>query len=638
LTCSEISKYGKSLFPVFYFLTIILYFSLPVRADEAFLSSNVKPALLQKAYALELQNDPYWWTLLHYKKGLLGVKSLIDDPAFFLAENGKTNPRDELTALITQFFLISPGPDTDICHFIARYTWVREKLCVTENDYPEIFCDKAEVIEPSSATIVFPTYFLNNPASMFGHTFINVSTEYSNKLLSNAVNYSAYTGESNGCFYTFNGVFGLFKGYYSILPYYKKLQEYSDMDQRDMWEYSLTLTKEELKRMVLHVFEMENIYSDYFFFDENCSYNLMFMLEVARPGINLTDRFGPWVVPIDTIKVMKEAGLIGSVFYRPSIVTDIKQQMDELSELDTDTAIGLATGVTQPKDIIDSDKESGQKSAIFDLATGLTKYQYIKKKIPRKEYSRQLMSILKARSTLGKQTKKGAGKRPLRDPSEGHDTSRISIGEGVKNGSFFQEIKLRPSFTDLLSSDYNAKVGIHLQLLNTEFRYYRKTEQTRLEHVDFFNAVSLTPGDRFFKSLSWKVATGVRRKKTDSGNEKLAANVKAGIGISRYNDLTGILYGFPLIELDGARDLNHHVDAAAGVEIGMLKQWTPGFKSFITGESLFFTSGSNFHEHRLTVTLYARLSQNTGLGLKGQLYRTGKESGDEASLFFNFFF
>jgi len=439
LTCSEISKYGKFIFPVFYFIISFLFFVVPVQADDTSLESNAIPELLQKAQGLGLQNDPYWWTLLHYKKGLWGVKSLIDDPAFFLSQNGKTDPGKELNALITRFFLNTPDPDTDICHFIARYTWVREKLCVSDNEYPELFCDKAEVIEPSSATIVFPTYFLNNPASMFGHTFINVSTEYSNKLLSNAVNYSAYTGDSNGCFYTFNGIFGLFKGYYSILPYYKKLQEYSDMDQRDMWEYSLTLTKEELKRMVLHIFEMEKIYSDYFFFDENCSYNLMFMLEVARPGVNLTDRFGPWVLPIDTIKVMKEAGFIGSVFYRPSIVTDIKQQMDELSGLDTETAIDLLTGEKNPQEIIDSEKPDGKKAAIFDLATGLTKYQYIKKKIPRKTYSRQLMSILKSRSKLGKQVKKGAGKRPFRDPSQGHDTSRIAIAEGVKDGSFFRK-------------------------------------------------------------------------------------------------------------------------------------------------------------------------------------------------------
>ncbi|MCP4116137.1 MAG: DUF4105 domain-containing protein [Desulfobacteraceae bacterium] len=638
MTRSVISKYGGFIFPVFFFLTGILCFALPGQTDDASPESNNKTALLQTAFNLNLQNDPYWWTLLHYKKGIWGVKSLVDDPAFFLAENGRTNPRGELAALITQFFLNNPAPDKDICRFIARYTWVREKLSISDDEYPELFCDKAEVIEPSSATIVFPTYFLNNPASMFGHTFINVSIEYSNKLLSNAINYSAYTGESNGCFYTFNGVFGLFKGYYSISPYYKKLQEYSDMDQRDMWEYSLNLTEKELKRMVLHVFEMEKIHSDYFFFDENCSYNLMFLLEAARPGVNLTDRFGPWVIPIDTIKAMKDAGLIGQVHYRPSIVTDIKHRMDSSAGDDIDTAIRLAKGEGEPLEIIDSDNGDDRKTAVLELAAGLTKYRYIKKKIPRRTYSKRLMSILKARSRLGKKTREGTGKRPFRDPSQTHDAARIAIAGGVRDGHFFQEIKIRPSFTDLLSSDYNSDVGIHLQLLNAEFRYYRETDTTRLERFDLFNAVSLTPGDRFFKPFSWKVATGLRRKINDSGNEKLVAELKAGLGISRFSEITGIIYGLPQIELDIARDLDNHMDAGAGFELGMLKQWTPSFKSHFTGESLFFSSGSDFQEHRLTATLYARLSQNTALGLKGQLYRLGDDYGDEASLFFNYFF
>ena len=39
----------------------------------------------------------------------------------------------------------------------------------------------------------------------------------------------------------------------------------------------------------MHTHEMDKIYSDYYFFDENCSYDLLFLLDVARPWIGLTD-------------------------------------------------------------------------------------------------------------------------------------------------------------------------------------------------------------------------------------------------------------------------------------------------------------------------------------------------------------
>lgn len=638
MTCSEILKYGKSIFPVFSFLALLFIGSFSSMAETESCSQDELPPLILKARTIKLHEDPYWWTLLHYKKSLLGVKSLVDDPAFFLADNGKTDPQAELEALIKTFFLNFRETDKDICHFIARYNWIRDQLEIDSEKYPRLFCEKAEMIEPKRATIVFPTYFLNNPASMFGHTFINISTEYSNQLLSNAVNYSAYTGTANGCFYTFNGVFGLFKGYYSILPYYKKIQEYSDMDQRDMWEYSLNLTEKELERMVHHIFEMEQIYSDYFFFDENCSFNLMFLLEVARPGVRLTDRFGPWVVPIDTIKLMKEEGLIGDFHYRPSIVTDIKHQMAGMDGQQADAAISIAKGGTSPKDIVDSEMNREEKIETLDLAADLTKYRYIKKKMPRKTYSKQLMTILKSRSPLGKTEKKKTEPVPFRDPAESHDTSRIAIAEGLRDGHFFQEVSIRPSFTDLLTSDYSDRVGIQLQLLNFDFRYYKKTETTRLEKFDFFSAVSLTPGDRFFKPLSWKVDTGLRRRLNDSGREKLAAYVKGGIGISRFSEITGIIYGFPVIELDAAQSFDEKVQAGAGIEAGMLKQWSPAIRSLVSVESIFNAEGSDYHEHKAEATVYGRLSRNFGVGLSGKLRRKGDDNEDESKLFLNWFF
>ena len=33
----------------------------------------------------------------------------------------------------------------------------------------------------------------------------------------------------------------------------------------------------------MHTYEMDKIYSDYYFFDENCSYDLLFLLDAARP-------------------------------------------------------------------------------------------------------------------------------------------------------------------------------------------------------------------------------------------------------------------------------------------------------------------------------------------------------------------
>jgi len=118
---------------------------------------------------------------------------------------------------------------------------------------------------------------------MFSHTLLTIDTGYTNKRLSNAVNYAAFTEGRTGMSFALRGLVGLFKGYYTVMPYYKKIQEYSDINQRDIWEYELNLTPDEIRRMIRHIKELDLIYTDYYFFDENCSYNLLFLLEAARP-------------------------------------------------------------------------------------------------------------------------------------------------------------------------------------------------------------------------------------------------------------------------------------------------------------------------------------------------------------------
>ncbi len=60
--------------------------------------------LVEQAISERLYEEDYWLVLLHYKKGLSGFKSLIDDPDFFISKNGKQDPASELEATLRSFF------------------------------------------------------------------------------------------------------------------------------------------------------------------------------------------------------------------------------------------------------------------------------------------------------------------------------------------------------------------------------------------------------------------------------------------------------------------------------------------------------------------------------------------------------
>jgi len=42
--------------------------------------------------------------------------------------------------------------------------------------------------------------------------------------------------------FAINALIGVYPGMFSIMPYYLKVREYNDLENRDIWEYELNLT------------------------------------------------------------------------------------------------------------------------------------------------------------------------------------------------------------------------------------------------------------------------------------------------------------------------------------------------------------------------------------------------------------
>src|SRR6185369_12484619 len=120
-----------------------------------------------------------WDVLLHYMPHGTGRTSLVDDPGFFVAADGKTDPLAELTGTITGMFAPAELADLHLqCRFPARSAWLVSKLDIPADRLPHPSCDKLnktmKSIDPRSAVLVFPAAHNNGPASMFGHTLIKI--------------------------------------------------------------------------------------------------------------------------------------------------------------------------------------------------------------------------------------------------------------------------------------------------------------------------------------------------------------------------------------------------------------------------------------------------------------------------------
>ncbi len=599
--------------------------------------------LIRKARETHLAEQRGWHILLHYKKKLTGgTISRISDPAFFLSRTGRTDPEAELEATIAAFFTPSaPDGEHPTCRFPARLAWLSEQLHIDPARLPAAACSEQQeqlrTIDARSAVLVFPVGHINSPASMFGHTLIRIDGSSKSSLISYAVNYAADANDTNGFLYAFKGLSGFYKGYYSLLPYYEKVKEYADLEHRDMWEYRLELSREEVERLLLHALELQRISSDYYFLDENCSYNLLFLLEAARPTLHLSDRTGVFVLPTNTIDIARQSGILDAAVYRPSQGRRITRIASLLDEQGQQAALEVAQGKREVKSLRGFAASDEQRREILDLGAELIQLRLSRKELEQQDYNRLYLKILAERSALGK-GEAAYDIAPPPPPDAGHRTTAVGIGGGVRRGDGYAALHLQPAFHGLLDPDQGYLSGAQIKFFDTLVDYVPEHGRMRLRTLHLLDILSAAPRDRFFRPFSWKIAAGWDTEVMEDGRDSLIFRLNSGGGLARRSPFGGIMYAFAEADVNAGKRLRGSVAAAPGVSLGALEQVRDWWKVQLFGEAFFYVVGDDRVSLKASLAQNFRLAQHQSLAFVLSYGDVSGHTVPEARLLLNCYF
>jgi hypothetical protein len=535
----------------------------------------------------------------------------VDDPGFFLALNGKTDPRAEMEATLARFFsdeLVGRSRQPAQCAFVARYHWLKAQLMMEDQRLPPLPCERFKAwyaeLNPQSVSFIFASAFMNNPASMFGHTFLRIDqkgqTEQT-RLLAYTINYAADVTTDNGMVFAVLGITGGFKGYFSTIPYYLKVQEYRDFENRDIWEYRLNLSMEQIERMLMHAWEMGNAYFDYFFFKENCSYHLLSLLEIADPDLRLTEAFVFWTIPADTVKLLAgQPGLIETVTYRPSRSTQIRRKREGLSKNEERWLQRIVSDASAAGSEEFTALPLQRRALILDLASDYLLYRTATPDAQSAANKERNRVVLTTRSGLRVASEELAVQPFAHRPELGHKTSRVGLGGGWRENDWFEEFSIRAGYHDLLDPETGYTPDAQIELLSLKVRHYEKRNQTRLERATFANVVSLSPVDALFRSPSWKLNVAYETVNRADCRYCGNANVNVGIGLSHETQWLRREVFFAFAEADAnyshAFEQNHRV--GGGGTIGMLADFTERWRILLSGTYLGFPLGERSDELR----------------------------------------
>lgn len=508
----------------------------PGHADELPTAETV----VEKALALKLDETRAWRKLLHFEKTFLGsFESQVDSPSFFLSMQGKTDPRAELQATIEKIWSTTNLKEelSVQCQFPARYLFIREKLGSQFLKWPDRECPRLfkyfKALRGVSVSLIFSSYYVNNPSSAFGHTLLRINKGHSSdsqrfELLDYGLNFAATAKDFNSLTYPVKGLFGFFHGNFTSMPYYYKVREYNDAESRDLWEYELSFSQQAVDRLIYHIWEMGPTWIDYWYLTENCSYFMLTLLEAAEPQIDLTSNLKKYVIPSDTIHAVAEVpGLVKFIKFRPSARSELYFRLKESTPIEIDL---LQKSLNQKKLAIEVSSQSIESQAkILDAILNAIDYQYIRQiqqDSPEKTFKDEVL-LARSRTAIVSPILR-VPTPELETPDLGHPSRKAEISFDS------QHVFLRHKFAhhELIDPIRGFPEYAQISFFDTEFGYDHKYQKLFLEKFTLFEVISLSPWDRFFKPTSWRLKVGFAKKYLQSCEECHFAEISGGPGVT----------------------------------------------------------------------------------------------------------
>ena len=545
-------------------------------------------AAIEKASNLKLESAPRWHKLLHYKKKTLrsSYSSVVDDDQFFISPKGKHSPKDELNRTLELLFSVPFNGSSEVLnqHAICRFP-ARVKFLIETLDLPDHMDTTDQCLEYSNwrkdkdiqdVWLIFPSAYINSPSSMFGHTLLRLDPKESSadsQLLSHAVNYAAKVDTAdNGLFYAAKGLFGGYNGYFSMMPYYEKVKEYNRLENRDIWEYKLNTQPEEIEWLLRHMWELHKVRFDYFFITQNCSYQLLALLEVARPEVNLTDRFRYIAIPVDTVREVYRQGWIDDEHFRPSKSTEFYNSVAALTPTERKLVAKL-----KAKDYAELQGEV--ESLPFEQQQRVLQTGYKLLRLDKKSRANtgRSLKLLSERSKLGK-TEAEKTKSTAVAPQDGHLSHRISFGAASSKADAYPDDDRSKSsaildfkFTYHGLDDPIPGFSRDAQINFLHGIFFTEDDDVKLESFDVLNIRSLTPSDQFISRRAWQVSTGWRREIFEEGQRVLVPQVNAEFGrVYKLDQLR--LYALAGAQLEAKSVEGARVQVGPRADLGVLFQ------------------------------------------------------------------
>lgn len=531
---------------------------------------------------LSEKQEQQWQKLIHFRNG----ESAIESGSFFLSPNGRYDANAEFQATLTA--LNRPGTSVH-CDFPARYLWMhrhfklRGDLSLEQCIEYQTWRAKYNV---NDISLVYVTGYMGNPASFFGHLLIKLnradspSHSYSS-LLDSGVNFGAITPANvNPFVYVTKGLFGGYSAQFTLTEFYQFEQNYSELEQREIWEYPLNLTGWEVRFLEAHLWELQGKQYRYYFLDSNCATEIAHVLEIILDE-TLLPAIQPWDMPVDILNAMNKithhgVPLMGSESKRDSKYTRVKHKYEMLTSQEKRLVQSIIRDITRLTGADFVELPELTKARVLDVLGEYYEYLIVTGSDSNKRKNRENKRQVMLAQLRFKHPEVIWGGAPASPPHTAQLPAKAGLSLGHNNAyGAFASMSGQAGYYDFLALENARFPDSAIVLFNTNLRFNK--DKVWLQQLEVFNMSALnTHKNGLFDSnkLAWQISLAVKQHHL-SCNDCLRTTMAGYMGKSYELGEQVSAYVMPGMELD----LNYSDDSVAQLQFGALYTSHPYWKS-----------------------------------------------------------
>lgn len=539
-----------------------------------FSSSNISAA--ETDIIARISQSKQWRSLLGYKNGTSVFKEDPTGKNYFLNPMGSENPHLELITTMEQInadFVEDQTNDHAICKFPARFKFLKKQVKLNKDLKDLKKCEDYQKWiaggKIQSVSLYFASGYFGNPASYFGHPLLKFNIKDENPdLLQNTLNFGALTpDQENPILYVLYGLFGGYSATFSSQAFYYHDHNYGNNEMRDLWEYELNLSQNELEHLVDRSWELLGVKQSYLFLSKNCASQMAQLIEEATQQ-KLYFRNSLYVIPIDIFDNLKKAkrksgkSYVKNIRLRPSKQTELENYYANLNPKEKEVLRKLIESPNRLQELTNK-LDTISKIKIIDTAISYYSHRLLIDPTNGK-LKKMRAAILLARLDIKQKSDSDFNKLATRQaPHLMNNSFRISLGPSyIQSSQTSFDFHIRPALYDELSLVPQQQKHSSLVVFDTKLK--ANTKGVHLSQLDIFR-ISSFPTNRLdlpgTREASWKANLSIvsSRSLCDScripelsysygiseGNYKTKAYALIGIGLSENVFDSGSIFALP---------------------------------------------------------------------------------------------